>query len=343
MSSSSYGEEEDSKSGPVLAAIKSQRYRSVIPVHEEEDNVEEHIIKVEPYRQPVSIIYKTESNPVKVEQLHKKGEPTFEETESEDEPHRVTHKVFRPIIQEIKEIIQPYRRIRQEIRPVVEEVKTIVAKRDRSKESRKSRDDGDDGYKKTSKSKTRSSSVSDIYKSEDNSWKPTYKDESSRSDDNSSKYKVKYQSDLDSSNRKSKETRRYSRSRMESSGDQKQEENNDYGLRVLRQRISDSSDNIYKMADNSNDWKPKYQLENDSYNRKSKDNKQTVLYTDDITSVLEQMNSLLGGETKMRASQPSMLAASAPILHMNSGQLNLLSNPVYSGNLELTEDYLTGY
>lgn len=87
------------------------------------------IVDVQPSEQPVQVIFRTQSSPVMVQQIHTPSQaPMVEKTNSEDEPHRVLHEVVRPVIQQVREIIQPFRHVSQEIRPVLEEVHTVVAK-----------------------------------------------------------------------------------------------------------------------------------------------------------------------------------------------------------------------
>jgi len=118
--------------GPLPAAIHSRRSYEVIPVQTAYEPAIPQVIDVEPIEQPVSVIFRTVSSPVLVQQHHTPGAPgQVESTRSEDEPHRVLHEVLRPVIQEVREVIQPYRRVTQEVRPVLEEVLTVVAKGDR--------------------------------------------------------------------------------------------------------------------------------------------------------------------------------------------------------------------
>ncbi|KAH7644300.1 dfp2-like protein [Dermatophagoides farinae] len=80
-------------------------------------------------KQPYSIVFRTQSMPVKIKQQHQTlPAPEVEFVRSQEEAHRIKHEVIRPVIQEVHEIIQPYRRVVQEVRPVIENVHTIVAK-----------------------------------------------------------------------------------------------------------------------------------------------------------------------------------------------------------------------
>lgn len=80
-------------------------------------------------KQPYSIVFRTQSMPVKIKQQHHTlPAPEVEFVRSQEEAHRIKHEVIRPVIQEVHEIIQPYRRVVQEVRPVIENVHTIVAK-----------------------------------------------------------------------------------------------------------------------------------------------------------------------------------------------------------------------
>lgn len=103
------------QSGPVSAAVQTKRTVEVKPVRVPEDHVEPHVVDVEASVQPVHVVFRSSSNPIMVNQIHKPADPNkVERTESEDEPHRVQHRVTRPIIQQVHEIIQPYRKVLQE-------------------------------------------------------------------------------------------------------------------------------------------------------------------------------------------------------------------------------------
>lgn len=118
--------------GPVNAAIHSRYSVEVVNVPTQQEPVQEQVITVEPNVLPVNILFQSQSSPVNVQQQHIPGEPgQVQQTQSQDEPHRLVHEVLRPVIQEVREVIQPYRRVVQEIRPVVEEVNSIVAKGER--------------------------------------------------------------------------------------------------------------------------------------------------------------------------------------------------------------------
>lgn len=100
---------------PVAAAVQTKRTVEVKPVRIPEDHAEPHVVDVEASVQPVHVIFRSSSNPIMVNQIHKPAEQgKVERTESEDEPHRVQHRVTRPIIQQVHEIIQPYRKVLQE-------------------------------------------------------------------------------------------------------------------------------------------------------------------------------------------------------------------------------------
>lgn len=82
-------------------------------------------------KQPYSIVFRTHSMPVKIQQQHQTlPAPEVEFVRSQEEAHRIKHEVIRPVIQEVHEIIQPYRRVVQEVRPVIENVHTVVSKGD---------------------------------------------------------------------------------------------------------------------------------------------------------------------------------------------------------------------
>ena len=113
----------------VSAAVQTKRTYEVKPYVMNSDPAIPSIVDVQPSEQPVQVIFRSQSSPVMVQQIHTPSlAPIVEKTNSEDEPHRVEHEVVRPVIQQIREIIQPFRYVSQQIRPVLEEVHTVVAK-----------------------------------------------------------------------------------------------------------------------------------------------------------------------------------------------------------------------
>ena len=115
--------------GPVNAAIQSTRTVEFVPINFPQEVAAPQVIEVEPFEQPVQLIFRSSTSPLLVQQLHHKGAPAqHEATRSEEEPSHLLHEVYKPVIQEFREVIQPFRKITQEVKPVVEEVRTIVAK-----------------------------------------------------------------------------------------------------------------------------------------------------------------------------------------------------------------------
>ena len=78
---------------------------------------------------PMNILFRSASSALNVQQYHNGAPGSYQETQSEDEPHYLRHTVRKPIYQQVTEVIAPYRRIIQEVRPVQEEIQTIVARR----------------------------------------------------------------------------------------------------------------------------------------------------------------------------------------------------------------------
>lgn len=111
--------------------------------------MEPQIIDVMPDDQPIQLVFRSHSTPVKVKQIHTPLNPEeVETTRTEESPQRVMHHLLRPIIQEVLEVIQPYRRVTQEVRPVLEEIHTVVSKHsDDDEDHRRGRGrGGGDGY-----------------------------------------------------------------------------------------------------------------------------------------------------------------------------------------------------
>ena len=114
--------------GPVFAAVQSRRTYDVIPVPSSIEPAIPQVIEVEPNEQPVQFIFRSQSSPVLVQQVHTPGVGQQESTRSEEEPHQLVHEVYKPIFQEVREVIQPFRKVIQKVEPVLEEVHTVVAK-----------------------------------------------------------------------------------------------------------------------------------------------------------------------------------------------------------------------
>jgi len=92
---------------PVHAAIATKRTFEVRPIMLQSEPAVPSVVDVQPSEQPVQVIFRTQSSPVLVQQVHTPSAPAHvEKTNSEDEPHRVLHQVVRPVIQEVREIIQ---------------------------------------------------------------------------------------------------------------------------------------------------------------------------------------------------------------------------------------------
>jgi len=115
--------------GPVTAAVHSRRTYSLVPTPTSYEPAIPQVIEVEANQQPVHFVFKTQSSPLTVQQVHTPGyTPQYEATRSEEAPHLLSHEIYKPIIQEVREVIQPFRKQIQEVKPVIEEVHTLVAK-----------------------------------------------------------------------------------------------------------------------------------------------------------------------------------------------------------------------
>jgi hypothetical protein len=116
--------------GPAIhpAAIHSTRSYEVVPVALNYEAPIPQTIDVGPNIQPVEIIFRTQSSPLGLQQIHTPAAPEYESTKSEDQPSVLTHESYRPVIQNYREVIQPHRNIEQRVQPVIENVHTVVAK-----------------------------------------------------------------------------------------------------------------------------------------------------------------------------------------------------------------------
>jgi len=114
--------------GPITAAVQSRRTYEVLPLALPQEAPIPQLIEVDAPVQPVHFVFRSQSSPVFVQQVHTPGAGGYEATRSEDAPHHLVHENYKPIIQELREVIQPFRKVIQKIEPVQEEVHTIVAK-----------------------------------------------------------------------------------------------------------------------------------------------------------------------------------------------------------------------
>jgi len=117
--------------GPIEAAVHTRRTFEIRPVLLQQDVAVPQILEVSPNYEAVQIHFRTASSRLNAIQSHESSPGTFEQTASEDAPHKLVHEVTKPVIQEVREVIQPFRRITQEIKPVVEEIHTIIHKGER--------------------------------------------------------------------------------------------------------------------------------------------------------------------------------------------------------------------
>jgi len=113
--------------GPITAAIQSTRTYEVIPVALPYEAAIPQTIEVPQNVQPVNIIFRTQSSPLNLQQIHTPGVPQFESSQSQDENSVLTHDNYRTVVQKYNEVIQPIRKINQRINPVIENVHTAVA------------------------------------------------------------------------------------------------------------------------------------------------------------------------------------------------------------------------
>ena len=114
--------------GPIPAAIQSTRTYEVVPVALNYEAAVPQTIEVGPNVQPINMIFRTQSSPLNLQQVHTPAAPQYESTRSEDEASVLTHESYRPVIQNYRETIQPFRNIEQRVQPVIENVHTVVAK-----------------------------------------------------------------------------------------------------------------------------------------------------------------------------------------------------------------------
>ena len=114
--------------GPVTAAVHSTRSYEVVPVPVSYEAAIPQTIDIPLNVQPINMIFRTQSSPLNVQQIHTPAAPTYQSSRSEDAPSVLTHESYKPVIQEYREVIQPFRKIEQRIEPVIEHVHTVVAK-----------------------------------------------------------------------------------------------------------------------------------------------------------------------------------------------------------------------
>lgn len=127
LGSSLSGNNFASNAGPVQvqAAIQTRHQVQYLDVPIVSD-INPTTIEVGASPLPVTILFRSSSSRLNVQQVHDSAQGSVQETSSEDEPHRLLHSVTKPIIQEVHEVITPFRKITQEIQPVQEEILTVV-------------------------------------------------------------------------------------------------------------------------------------------------------------------------------------------------------------------------
>lgn len=126
--SKNYGSGRPVTGGEVITVpVISKHYISYVEVPYEMPVYQPRIITIEPSRQTVNFLFKSQSSPITVRQQHTPAPGVVHEpTMTQDEPIVLRHQVVKPIVQELRETIQPYRKVTQEIRPVMEDVRVIV-------------------------------------------------------------------------------------------------------------------------------------------------------------------------------------------------------------------------
>jgi hypothetical protein len=114
--------------GPIPAAIQSTRTYEVVPVPSLFEAAVPQTIEVGPNIQPVNIVFRTQSSPLNLRQVHTPAAPQYESTRSEDAPSVLTHENHKTVVQNYVETIQPIRKIETRIQPVIENAHTVVAR-----------------------------------------------------------------------------------------------------------------------------------------------------------------------------------------------------------------------
>ncbi|KAH9521070.1 uncharacterized protein LOC124496166 [Dermatophagoides farinae] len=111
----------------VAAAIQTRHELNFVHVPTTQ-NLKPTTIEIGASKLPITILFRSSSSSLNVQQAHDGATGSTQETSSEDEPHRLVHTVKKPIIQELYEIITPIRKISQQVKPVQEEILTVVAR-----------------------------------------------------------------------------------------------------------------------------------------------------------------------------------------------------------------------
>ena len=124
----SRGGSSGSGGGQVVQAAIQTRHEIQFKDVPSTGSIEPTTIEVGASPLPLTILFRSASSNLNIQQAHDGAQGSVQETSSEDEPHRLVHSVTKPIIQEVRELIIPSRKIVQEIQPVQEEILTIVAK-----------------------------------------------------------------------------------------------------------------------------------------------------------------------------------------------------------------------
>lgn len=115
--------------GPVQAAVLSQRSVQVVDVPSTGGIAPAQSIVIGPSIQPLDLEFQSQSSPVSVRQVHIPGQPNPPQFSShQDEPDLLKQEIVKPIIHEVTEAIQPFRKITQEVRPVQETINQVITR-----------------------------------------------------------------------------------------------------------------------------------------------------------------------------------------------------------------------
>ena len=99
-----------SESNVIQAAVQS-KHEIQFRDYPTTGNIVPTIVEVGAISVPLHILFKSASSSLKIHQAHEGSEGSIQETESEDEPHRLVHRLKKPIYQEVHELITPFRKV----------------------------------------------------------------------------------------------------------------------------------------------------------------------------------------------------------------------------------------
>lgn len=113
----------------VSAPVFTSRQVEYVPVLNQGYAPQPQLITVEPHAQPVQFLFKSQSSPLQLRQVHLPSpHGQYQVTRSQELPQVIRHESYKPVVSELVETVVPYRNIVQVVKPVRENVYTVLPK-----------------------------------------------------------------------------------------------------------------------------------------------------------------------------------------------------------------------